>query len=206
MNYNNNQLTITAPKIIPSDFVHFITVILPWIQTDAAGKNYMDFLIAPEPIRPQNLPANANDKAKKDRKDLQKDFDEPNGKFVLALKSITENSPYFNVIEPFLVKQIPEPLNALNAIRKTLIDESGLSSAKEIINRYIESFVLKGKFTDQGDLNQDLTFATSLINRCNQALTAGVPLPQNHPQGLPHPAALTEEEKASFLLVACFLS
>ncbi len=67
---------------------------LPHIRTEASAHNFDELLGPNPPVRLANLAGNPTDKALRDRKELQKEYDVANGHFIMTLKAMTENSPY----------------------------------------------------------------------------------------------------------------
>ena len=71
-------------------------------------------------------------------------------------------------MNPFLTQK--RPIDAIRVLGETMILESGLSSAYEIIEKFFDSFSSLGKFKNQGSLDQDLVLAMNLIDMSSQNL------------------------------------
>jgi len=172
---------------IQSSYSWWILEGLPHIRTEASAHNFDEFLGPNPPERLPNLLGNPSDKARKDRKDLQKEFDIYNGYFIQVLKAMADNSPYRSLIMPLLAAK--RPREALTLITTTLLLESGRGSALEIMDKYFTELSTSGRFPNQGTLDQDLTHAVNMINLTADSLLMN-PLPENHPEGAPHPDEL----------------
>jgi hypothetical protein len=181
---------------IQSSYSWWILEGLPHIRTEASAYNFDEFLGPNPPERLPNLPGNPSDKARRDRKALQNEFDICNGYFIQVLKAMADNSPYKSLITPLLTAK--RPREALTLITTTLLLESGRGSAMEIMDKYFTELSTSGRFPNQGTLDQDLTYAVNMINLTADSLLMN-PLPEGHPEGAPHPDELSSEQRAVWL-------
>lgn len=187
---------IKSHPTIQSNYSWWILEGLPHIRTEASAHNFDEFLGPNPPERLPNLAGNPTDKARRDRKELQKDFDFSNGYFIQVLKAMSDNSPYKSLITPLLTAK--RPRDALTLITRTLLLESGRGSALEIMDKYFTELSPSGRFPNQGTLDQDLTHAVNMIDLTAASLLMN-PLPEGHPEGAPHPDALSSAQKAVWL-------
>jgi len=194
MNNNSFSSQNTHPTI-QNNYPWWILEGLSHIRTEASAQGFDEFLSQNPPIRPLDIPG-ATDKQRKDRLDLQRDYDQKIGRFLATIKSMAEKSPYKSGISRFLTKK--QPLLALQYIGDAMIRESGLSSAFEIMDKFFDTYSKSGRFPNQGSLDQDLTHATNMINLAAESFEMQ-PLPPSHPTGQPHPDKISSTQKAVWL-------
>ena len=170
MNNANSTYSTNIHPTIQGNYPWWILEGLPHISTEATAQGFDAYLTPNFPQRPPDLAPGSADRDIKYRQDIQRDYDTRIGRFIATVKAMTEKSAYKSGVTGFLTQK--NPIAALQYIETSLIRESGLSSAKEIMDKFFDTYSKSGKFPNQGTLDQDLQYATNMIDLAVQSLSS----------------------------------
>jgi len=150
MNNTNSTYSTNIHPTIQGNYPWWILEGLPHISTEATAQGFDAYLTPNFPQRPPDLAPGSADRDIKYRQDIQRDYDTRIGRFIATVKAMTEKSAYKSGVTGFLTQK--NPIAALQYIETSLIRESGLSSAKEIMDKFFDTYSKSGKFPNQGPL------------------------------------------------------
>jgi hypothetical protein len=182
---------------IPVDYCDFILQFLPYLNRESISGDFQAYLGQNPPVRPADPLPNMNPEGKIRQYKLIDIYKKPLLQLLNILKLCAADTGWDILIDPYL--QNNNAIGAIAAIRAALMRNTGKNSEKEVLTAYFDTYVLSGKFKDLNSLELDLNYATNMIANANNSLTVGVPFPPHHNHNLPHPNALTNDEKISFL-------